>query len=96
MHVPFASMPHSIKIDRFLLQEILKQHTLPRLLTSHQPGLWLNFVEKAVAFERQMAPLQGIQESEQAALDQPELWRGGGCIATLCSVEVILCPSDIG
>ena len=70
------------------MQEILKHHTLPRLLTNHQPGLWLNFVEKAVVFERQMAPLQGIQGPEQAAHDQPELWRRGGCIATLCSVEV--------
>lgn len=75
-----------------VLQEILKQHTLPRLLTNHESGLWLNFVEKAVAFERQMAPLQGIHEAAQPALDQPVLWRRGGCIATICSVEVHSCP----
>jgi len=66
----------------------LKRHTLPRLLTSHQPGLWLNFVEKAVEFERQMAPLQGLQATQQGSDDRPELWRSGSCICTLCASQV--------
>jgi len=76
--------PHRPKI----LQEILKRHTLPRLLTNHQPGLWLDFVEKAVDFERHMGPLQGLQATQQGGDDRPELWRGGSCISTLCATQV--------
>ena len=83
------SLPPRVHEAEIMVQEIMKQHTLPRLLTNHQPGLWLNFVEKAVAFERQMAPLQGIPEAEQAGAEQPVLWRRGSSIATICAIQVI-------
>lgn len=69
------------------MQGILKQHTLPRLLAAGQPGLWLNFVEKAVAFERQLAPLWGISLLRAAGDEAPELWRRGSCIALICSTQ---------
>ena len=72
------------------LQGILKRHTLPRLVAAGQPGLWLNFVEKAVHFERQLAPLRGIAAARPAVDDSPELWRRSSCIAVVCSTQACL------
>ena len=68
-------------------QVILKKHVLPRLVAAKQPGLWLHFVEAAVTFERELAPLRGITMARHPAEDAPELWRRGSCIALVCSVQ---------
>ena len=70
------------------MQGILKRHTLPRLMAAGQPGLWLNFVDKAVHFERQLAPLRGIAAARPAVDNSPELWRRSSCIAVVCSTQV--------
>ena len=71
------------------LQRILKDHHLPGMQSEGNSLLWLNFVEKAVEFEKQMAPLMGLKALPEGPLARYQ-WRHSSCFAAICSVKV--CP----
>eukprot|EP00884_Botryococcus_braunii_P018181 jgi/Botrbrau1/5046/Bobra.37_1s0012.1 len=70
---------------RSVVQEILRERLLPRLVAGGNAAHWLHFVEEAVQFERQLAPLRGLALGLPSDEEGPELWNRGSCLELVCS-----------
>ena len=69
------------------VQRILKDHHLPVMQREGKDLLWLNFAEKALEFEKKIAPLMGLKSEAGGPLARYP-WRNGSCFAAICSVKV--------
>ncbi|KAK9853117.1 hypothetical protein WJX84_011625 [Apatococcus fuscideae] len=83
-HLPFELA----RALRCSVQEVLRTSWLPRLAAMADANLWLHFAEKAVEFERNLAPLRGLPippgSAEGAAA---QVWVHGGCMEVVSEEE---------
>eukprot|EP00891_Asterochloris_glomerata_P000268 jgi/Astpho2/268/Aster-02159 len=78
-HLPFEFA----RAVRGGVQRLLREHLLPRLAAQEHSEPWLHFVDEAVRFERELAPLKGLPAEEDDSTG-PHLWAEGSCLEVIC------------